>query len=191
MPTINYSLFIPIFLLSVVNLSAQNTSIGLKAGFLQSSISNFGNEEAKTGFRVGAMLTYSINKDFGLGAEANFARKGGVDNADRSINLDYLEIPLFAQYFFGSGSFRPKVMLGPYYALLLQAQREGQELTSYEDQDYGLLLGLGFHKSLGGGKWLYVDGRYSFGIANIVANTERTLSDFSLNAGISFPLGNY
>ena len=168
--------------------NAQNTSIGVKAGLLSAQIANHSSNDQMIGFRAGAFITHSIVSDFGVGAEVNYARKGTGSN--QNIQLNYLEIPVMAHYFFGKGSFRPKVFLGGYYARLINAKQGEQLLNGYADADYGLLAGLGFHKSIGQSRWLYGDVRYTYGLAEIKP-TNQANRDLSLNVGVSFPLGNY
>lgn len=168
----------------------QNTSIGLKAGPNLATIAERGADQRALGFRVGGFLTYSIVREFGVGAELNLARKGvgGNGNAN-NLTLDYLEIPVMAHYFLlNEGPLRPKIMAGGYYGHLLQAKQGEQEFDSFEDQDYGLLAGIGLHYSLGNRQWLYVDLRYTHGLAEILLNTSQANRDLSLNVGISFPL---
>lgn len=166
---------------------AQNTSIGIKGGLLGSNFSTSATDDFALGFRAGVFLTHSIVRDFGVGIEANYARKGSPFNQE-NLKLNYVEIPLLAHYFFGKGSFRPKVFVGPYYGYLLSAQLGNEDRQGYEQNDYGVLGGVGFHQSLGDGKWLYVDARYTHGLAAVVNGGDATNRDVSINVGISFPL---
>lgn len=169
--------------------SAANTSIGIKGGLLSAQFAGQDNSQQAIGFRVGGFITYSIVREFGVGLEVNYARKGSnFANSDNNVALNYIEIPLLAQYFFGDEGFRPKIILGPYYGHLLSAKQGDKELSNYAEQDYGVLAGVGFHKSLGGGKWLYFDARYTHGLAEIVSGSSRTNRDVSVNVGISIPL---
>lgn len=187
-----FSLFCAIILIGLsanAQFSAVNTSLGLKGGILSARFAEQDNSQQALGFRVGGFLTYSIIREFGVGIEVNYARKGSkFDGVDENVALNYVEIPLLAQYFFEGDGFRPKVMVGPYYGYLLNAKQGDKELTNYAEQDYGFLAGVGLHKSLGGGKWLYLDARYTHGLAEIITGSGRTNRDVSLNVGISFPL---
>lgn len=174
--------------LSYTQTHAQNTSIGIKAAPLWSHISNQNNGESMIGLRFGGFLTHSISTEFGVGGELNFARKGGISGSDQALNLDYVEVPLLAHYFFGKGGFRPKVIAGPYFGYLLQAKRDGKVMDNYNQEDYGIMLGIGFHQRLGNKRWLYADLRYGHGLAEILPNSEQSNRDISLNIGVSFPL---
>ena len=176
-----------LFAFADTTLPAQNTSIGLKLGGLQSfSPANTGSNAI--GFRLGGFLTYSIASDYGVSGELNFVRKGYRTNGEQRVSLDYLEIPLMGYYFFGKGGFRPKLMVGPYFAYALSAKQGGQTLNNAAETDYGIVLGAGFHKSVGGGRWLNVDLRYSHGLEQALPSPEYANRDLALNVGLSFPL---
>lgn len=189
----NYLLKIIISLSSAVfvfhSLTAQNTSVGLKVGANNATIAELGGASSRLGFRGGAFLTYSITREFGVTGEINYAIKGANTGGDQTIALNYVEVPILAQYFFvNKGPFRPKVIAGPYGALLLNATRGGSETNQYGDRDFGAVLGLGFHQRIGKKRWLNVDVRYSYGLADIRENTTQANRGLSLNAGISFPI---
>lgn len=184
----NFLVSVFLSLLIGPGLLAQNTSIGLKAGPLWSSISNT-NGSTAIGLRAGAFLTYSISQDFGICGELNYARKGQTQQNGQRLRLDYVEVPLMAHYFFGKGDCRPKVMIGPYFGYLLQAKRNEQTLSGYAQSDYGAVVGLGFHKRLGKSRWLYADVRYQHGLTPI-AGSDQANRDVSLNIGVSFPFLN-
>lgn len=181
-------LFVFTTLALALPVSAQNTSIGAKLGLLSANTATqtAGNQVA--GFRAGGFLTHSISQEFGIGGELNLARKGARLTPNQSLRLDYLEVPIFAQYFFGEGGLRPKVIAGPYFARLLQAKSGEQSLNNYAQDDYGFLLGIGFHQRLGNSRWLYADLRYTHGLAELRPGSDQFNRDLSLNVGISFPL---
>ncbi len=167
--------------------NAQPTSIGIKAGPAWTQFGK-GSGEAVLGFRAGGFLTYSISQDYGVSGELNVARKGQTNTLEQRLALDYLEVPLMAYYFFGKGDFRVKAMVGPYVAYLLQAKRNDLAINSFNNTDYGAILGLGFHQSLGNRKWLNADIRYTHGLAEISQTGDLSNRDLSINLGISFPL---
>jgi len=176
--------FLPIFLWG------QNTSVGLKGALSSNQVRNSSFNESRLGFRGGVFITRSILRDFGVSVEANYARKGGQNASGANLNLDYLELPVLAHYFVGSGSFRPKLILGPYFSYLLSATRDGQEVGNYTREEIGLMAGLGFHHSLGNRRWLYVDLRYSLGLTPVITTTAQVNQGLSFNLGISFPFKN-
>lgn len=195
-----YSLFLVLlFSLSSSFSLAQNTSIGIKGGLNLADLAYENDQETqlKPGLLIGGFVTYSTDSGFGFGAELNYAMRGTVLNNDRNLNLNYLELPLYVKYFFGQPGekLRPKVMVGPSVGLLLAADAEGTDVSdNFETTDVGIMLAGGFNYSLGGGKWLNADLRYTYGITNINA-IESGQSVFNRNLaltlGISFPLGNY
>lgn len=168
-------------------INAQNTSMGFKLGLANTHVANLG-ADARLGFRGGAFLTYSISRDFGITGEVNYAVKGASVGNNSNLALNYVEIPLLAQYFLGGTAFRPKVMVGPYYSFLLSETTGGTETNRYAEQDYGAVVGLGFHQRLGQKRWINADIRYNYGLAPIRGNSEQANRGLSINAGVSFPI---
>ncbi|MEM9936328.1 MAG: porin family protein [Bacteroidota bacterium] len=188
-------IIIPLLLLTLIfstsKMAAQNTSVGFKGGPALTGISNLEGASGKLGGRVGGFITYSVSRSFGIGGEVNLVRKGFQAGNGDHIHLDYVEVPLLAQFFFGRGGFRPKIIVGPYGAYLLQATADGEALDAYQSQDYGAVLGAGFHQRVGGRKWLYFDVRYGYGIAEVQERMDYANRDISVSVGLSFPLDNW
>ncbi len=188
-----------VFCLFFSDLQAQNTSLGLRLGanFANMSGEQLEDNGMKFGLNFGALLTYSVSPEFGISGEVNYSSKGSKNKtSDIALNLNYLEIPVYANYFLGKteATFRPKLMLGGYFGYLMSARVEGVEVNGYNTGDFGVLLGAGGHYRLGGGNWLNMDLRYTLGLAN-VANVPNNMAVkngvFSLNFAWTFPLGNY
>jgi len=195
------AIYIFLVLFSILEISAQNTSIGLRLGANLANVSGKNTDDNSINFRTnfGALLTYSILSDFGVTAEINYSGKGSKNSeSDIDINLNYLEIPIYANYFLGrtEATFRPKFILGGYLGYLMSAKvAQANVSESYSNSDVGLLLGGGGHYHLKGGNWLNFDVRYSLGLSNITPRLPSDLalrnSVLSLNLAWTFPLGNY
>ncbi len=176
---------------------AQNTSIGLRAGL---NVSNINDSEAKSiiGANFGAFINRSIHPNWGITGELNFTMKGNrhaASNATHDTRLNYLEVPIYVNYFFlkQDSKIRPKLFAGGYGSYLMTASYHGNDIkNTIENIDYGILFGGGLHYSLGGGTWLIFDVRYGLGLADITKATSANVQNrnLSFNIGYSFPLGN-
>ncbi len=183
-------------------------SLGLRGGL---NTSNFagnvggaaGENRFKAGINFGAFGIYSIQENWGITAEVNYSPKGTVTSqfARSRIKLNYLDIPIYVNYFFGQGGdrLRTKVFLGPYANFLMTAKQDlgGVEVDvkdRYNNLDLGLLLGAGLHYKISesGGNWLILDVRYGIGFSDIakpgLGTSNITNRALSFNVGISFPL---
>lgn len=193
-------LFFALFCFALSGLQAQNTSLGLRLGMNFANIhgQNMDNK-MKLGMNFGALVTHSISPSFGVTGEVNYSGKGAkAKNSDLSINLNYLEIPIYANFFIGDSeaTFRPKLMLGGYFGYLMSAKSDGKDIKeAYKPADFGGVLGLGGHYRIGDGNWLNIDVRYALGLTNIidtdVSNVTARNGVLSLNLAYTFPLGNY
>jgi hypothetical protein len=205
------------FVLSNLQVYSQDSgtiSLGLRGGITASNFGvrssgvasggNLGGANSyKAGVNFGAFGMYSVDEHWAFTAEINYAQKGNSPVLRSFNNLNYLEIPLYINYFFGQGGdrFRPKAFLGPYLGILITANTKfggtKQDVkNTYNPTDFGVLAGGGFHYKFNeaGDNWLIFDIRYGFGLSDLAksANATSGLSNraLSINLGVSFPLGN-
>ncbi|MEA5458434.1 porin family protein [Arcicella sp. LKC2W] len=181
---------------------AQNLSFGPMAGVNFSTLSGTENTKSKTGLLAGAFLNYSSKNWFGLGVQVLYNQAGAsLVTPVESVNLNYLQIPILATYYFGegnkTGSFRPKLFAGPHVNFLLNAQnKDGNDLNPegkfYKNSDLGLTFGGGFNYALAEKTWLNFDVRYGLGLTNIAqqGNIDIMNRGLGFTLGVSFPLGN-
>ncbi|GAB4119011.1 MAG: porin family protein [Thermoflexibacter sp.] len=202
------TIFVVIISLPVLGQGEGTISLGLRGGL---NTSNFagniggaaGENRFKAGINFGAFGTYSIQENWGITAEVNYSPKGTVTSqfARSNIKLNYLDIPVYVNYFFGQGGdkLRTKVFLGPYIDFLMTAKQNlgGIEVDvkdRYNNLDLGLLLGAGLHYKISesGGNWLILDVRYGIGFSDIakpgLGTSNITNRALSFNLGISFPI---
>jgi hypothetical protein len=76
--------------------------------------------ESRTCLGAGAVVELELGRNFSLvvepmllGKGANFHLGEAVTVVSGSVNLTYVEVPLFAKYAFGQSGFRPYVLAGP------------------------------------------------------------------------------
>ena len=190
-------LLLPLLLLLPLFGMAQNTSIGLRGGL---TIFNFTGKDASddskslAGINGGAFFTYSVNRNWGLTGEINYMAKGTKSSNDINTRVAYLEIPIYVSYFFEGDKLRPKLFAGGTYGSLMTAKVEDTDVKdSFESSELGAVFGAGFHYRFTGENWLIMYARYGLGLTDITKNGNQTINNggFSINVGVSFPLGNY
>lgn len=180
----------------------QNLSFGPMAGVNFTTLSNKDNTSTKTGLAAGGFFNYSSKKWFGIGVQVLYNQLGTklTDTKDE-INLNYLQVPLLATYYFNGGStvgsFRPKLFAGPHVNFLLNAKnKDGNELNPngavYKDADFGITLGGGFNYAIADRTWLNFDVRYGVGLTDATKSVNSDIMNrgVGINLGVSFPLGN-
>ncbi|MCF2494974.1 MULTISPECIES: porin family protein [Dyadobacter] len=182
----------------------ENVSIGPIVGV---SIANFrgdvANTDWKPGITVGGFYNYSSESGFGFSGQLLFTQMGAQNNnKTNELNLNYIQAPLLATFFFGQygDKVRPKIFLGPSLNFLVGARdKDGNNLNGdsnnrvYSPFDLGLTFGAGINIRLQEKIWLNLDARYGLGLIDVTkdGNTNVKNQNFGINAGLSFPLGTY
>jgi hypothetical protein len=150
-------------------LHAQETHLGLKAGLNISSASiNPGdNYNSKVGFHAGGLAHIHISKHFALQPELVFSAQGGERKDDSKLKLNYINIPVLAQYMSQNGF---RLQTGPQLGILASAKRVDPggnvERNIKEDMsniDFSWAFGAGFLFPGGVG----IDARYNLGINDV------------------------
>lgn len=157
----------------------------------------------KAGINFGALATYSVDEHWAVTAEINYSQKGTAPALNARTKLNYLDIPIYVNYFFGQGGdrFRTKVFIGPYVDILMAAKNQsgGVEIdvkNVYNSTDFGVLAGGGFHYKFNeaSDNWLIFDVRYGLGFSDItkpgLGRSNLTNRVLSINLGVTFPIGN-
>ena len=158
--------FFSSLIFSILFVSAQETHFGLKAGLNVSSVNNSpGTDyESKAGLHVGGLAHIHISRHFALQPEVVYSMQGGKFD-DVKLNLNYINIPLLAQYMVDNGF---RLQTGPQLGLLVSSKREeGDVEVNLEDNfstvDFSWAFGMGYLFPSGFG----LDARYNLGINDI------------------------
>ena len=179
---------------------AQNLSFGPMVGLNISSLKGLNNSNAKAGFLGGGFFNYSSKNWFGVGIQVLYSEMGAnLSNSTESINLNYLQIPMLATYYFKGknavGSIRPKLFAGPHLNILSSAKNStGNDLNPndlyYKNTEFGITFGGGLNYSFAKRIWLNVDVRYGVGLSNAWKNDNNKITNngLGITAGVSFPL---
>src|SRR5690606_24918311 len=182
-------LFLLFFFLSV-HTSAQQVSFGPSAGIGHSFFrykDDMGLESKfHASYTVGVILGYKMNSHWLITGGVNFSREGGTvgqrlmnDQNEYIYRLNYIRVPLNAQYIFGNPSeiYRPFVSLGPSMGFLTggrsNSEVNGEAWESATSTDLFTSLDVGMNVSAGMrvriGKESYLNGAFNYyhGFSNI------------------------
>lgn len=183
-----FTLFAVAAMIITCTANAQEIAIGVKAGLNLANMTDV--EGASPGTRVGAhigpFVKLPITENFSIIPELLYSMKGseisesffGV-NFEVSTKLDYLDIPIMANYQLDNGL---NFELGPYVAFLLSAKSKVDILGVSEDVDikegmnsldFGVGFGLGYRLENG----LGFGARYNLGLASLFKETDVIATD--------------
>ena len=145
---------------------AQQTHFGLKAGVNIASVAidNGDDYGSKAGLHIGGLAHIHISQHFALQPELVFSMQGGKDDVTK-LNLNYLNVPLMAQYMTLDGF---RLQTGPQLGILVGAESKvGDVEVDVKDDlssiDFSWSFGAGYLFPSGFG----IDARYNHGISNI------------------------
>jgi hypothetical protein len=190
-----------------LSLNAQdkgNFEFGLGAGLNRSNIySGNGSADVTTAFNIHGSGEYYFSDTWGIKAKVFYDRKGwdngfitDINSGEEFItdfNLDYLTIPVMANWHFG----RTKnwyLNFGPYAGFLLSAKdtRFDADVTDgFNGSDFGLALGIGVKIPVTDYIKIYIDYDGQFGFSDVFdgqgLESAATARD-AFNVGINFML---
>nr|WP_321222684.1 porin family protein [uncultured Psychroserpens sp.] len=195
--------------LCVINLNAQSSKgdieFGPGLGFNYASVVVGSGAEnttdTNTGFNISATGEYFFSDRWGIKAKLIYDQKGwgnGFFEDDNGsfttdYNLNYLTIPVMANWHFGSTR-KWYLNFGPYLGVLLNAKEDRLGIDvkeAFNTTDVGLAFGIGYKFPIGENAKLYIeyDEQYGFidifkdNIGNSVINSRG-----SFNVGVLFNL---
>ena len=153
-----------IFMASFV--AAQETHFGLKAGvnIASANVSPGSDYDSKVGLHIGGLAHIHLSPHFALQPEVVYSMQGGkVD--DSKLKLNYINIPLLAQYMIENGF---RLQTGPQLGLLVSAKTEVGDVEvdrkdNFTTTDFSWAFGAGYLFPEGFG----LDARYNLGISDV------------------------
>jgi hypothetical protein len=148
--------------------TAQQTHFGLKGGVNFSSVAVNGGDdyEGKTGVHLGGLAHIHISRHFAIQPELVYSMQGGQDESENmKLKLNYVNIPLLAQYMTNEGF---RLQTGPQLGILASAKSKFGDVEYDSDDDvstvdFSWLFGASYLFPSGFG----LDARYNLGISNI------------------------
>ena len=175
-------------LLAPAIVSAQHgISVGAKAGLSHASISGADNQfglSARERFTGGAFVTLSLSKAFSLQSEVLLTQKGGEIYSygyrySTRYRTDYVELPLVGRYTVSTSQARrpgtATLVFSAGAAVAFKAASDGRAFFDMQGMglaviplktstiDFGLVAGAGVDVSVGDGRGLVLDLRYTSG----------------------------
>lgn len=166
-----------------------------KAGVNLAYMTKSENTSSRIGPAAGVEAGYQMTEEFSLSAALMYSMqgvKGKEDGIDGSINNDYLNIPILANYYLAPGL---QVKLGVQPGFLLSSKLKGEEEVTgaeydskelFESFDFSIPVGISYEFSN-----IVLDARYNWGLTKTIseASAENTKNSvFQITLGYKLPL---
>ncbi|MDX2190390.1 MAG: porin family protein [Bacteroidota bacterium] len=191
--TVNICLLI--FSLQTQAQTAIGGKIGVSIANVATNVSD-PNAKSKIGVNGGFVFAYGIgNGKISFVGELLFTQKGGNNIVSGDVNRFYIEIPAMLRYGFSiveSFPLRIFINAGPYLGLGF-GQRSGGDAYYNKDagstnvMEMGVAAGGGFMYPAGPGN-IFVEGRYSYALTNLVNKTLERNEYTAISAGYLYTL---
>jgi hypothetical protein len=143
-----------------------------------------GDASFRTGFSIGGFATIAILQGLRVQPEAYISLLGAKYDSDAKTNLYYLSLPVLAKWYPGILPLNMNILGGPYFGFNFSSKNKVDGSKSDFDAntfDWGITLGLVLEI-----KNIIVDGRYSFGMIDVVDTGKLKNSYFQILAGYRF-----
>lgn len=188
-------MMIAAMMIAAVSANAQNEvgqlTLQPKAGINISSITGDGEgKKAKVGLVAGVEAEYGISENFGIDFGVLYSMEGcrfKEDGMDKSLkyNLDYINIPILAQYYPIKG-LAIKAGIQPAFNVRHKASYDGEtaDLDGIKSFNFSIPVGLSYEYAS-----FVLDARYNIGITKLVKDADQGRnSTFSITIGYKFAL---
>lgn len=182
-------IFAPLFLFTAAK--AQKLQLGLKGGVNFSNLrtDNF-DYDTHVGVHGGLLAHIHLNRNWAIQPEILYSTEGakyrGPGNLEHTEQLDFIQVPVLAQYMFSSGF---RVEAGPQLGFLITAKDDLAGRTTDIDAvrknvNFAFAIGAGYLSSMG----LGVDARINLGLSNLREDNGRSLRQNVIQVGIFYQL---
>ena len=154
---------IAVMMVATLGASAQQMFIKPMVGAdLTTLTGDVENTKMKVGLVAGAEFGYNLSEQFGLTAGLLYSMQGTkIKNVDKGNNMDYLNIPVLANYYIIPGL---AIKAGIQPGFLMSAKHDGVDIKDfYKGFDLSVPLGLSYEISD-----FVIDARYNLGVSNIM-----------------------
>ncbi|NND62409.1 MAG: PorT family protein [Flavobacteriaceae bacterium] len=153
-------LFLGMFFIGAISMSAQGIDFGIKAGVNFASIADATGFDNRTGFVAGVFVGGKLNDKVGLQADLLYSQQGAEFDGGE-FNLDYVNVPVVIKIFL-SETFH--VHGGPQFGFVANDELKsdvGAVADGFKTNNFDLsgVIGIGADLPMG----LRFDGRYNFG----------------------------
>ena len=142
-----------------------------------------GNGDAKVGLAAGAELGYQLNESFAVTAGAIYSMQG-AKNDGYKLNLDYINIPILANYYITKG-LAVKAGIQPAFKVKSEAEYEGVsgDVEGIKSFDLSIPVGLSYEISD-----FVIDARYNWGMTKLLEGFDSKNTVFQFTVGYKFAL---
>lgn len=150
-----------------------------QVGATMATVTDLDNGKMKFGLVAGANLEYPITEAFSVSGGLLYTMQGyKIKDVDKGFNMDYLNIPILAQYQLMDGL---KIKAGVQPGILMSAKHDGNDFKDQcKSMDIAIPLGLSYEFSD-----FVIDARYNLGLNKIDKDGDRK----SKNSVIMVTLG--
>ena len=191
-------MMIAAMMIAALGVNAQNEvgqfSVMPKAGINISSLTKDDGTKSKVGFVGGLEFAYGAAKNFEVTAGVLYSMQGAkVENTDVKINMDYINIPILAQYYIVKGL---AVKAGVQVGFNTKAKfSDGNTSVDVKDfysalgvdtdkktVDFSIPVGLSYEIAN-----VVLDARYNIGMTDVFEGAENKNSVIQITLGYKFP----
>ncbi|RKR83130.1 outer membrane protein with beta-barrel domain [Mucilaginibacter gracilis] len=173
-----------------------STEFGVTLGYNGSTVTTTNtNADYRSGFNAGIGGEYYFSDSWGFKAKVLYDQKGWangyIGSTITNFNLDYLTVPLLANWHFGHTK-NWYLNFGPYVSFLTSAKTavNSQDVKSiFNDNDAGLDLGIGVKFPVSGTAHFFIEVSGQGGVIDIAkSNSGSTISNSvsAINIGLNF-----
>lgn len=159
---------------------SQSIDLGIKAGANFATISDAAGLSNKTGFQAGVFGGVKFTDKVGIQADILYSQQGAkFDGGD--FDLTYVNVPVVLKYYLIQGL---NIQAGPQFGFVVDdnISKVLGSIAKAETTDISGVVGAGYDFPLG----LRVDGRYNFGLTDVIDGGDGKNSVVSLAIGYSF-----
>ena len=175
----NLVIMVAAFFISTTVFS-QELDLGIKLGSNFSSISDAQQgSSSRTGIQAGVFGGIKFNEKIGVNLDVLYSQQGADFDAG-AFDLTYVNLPFVVKYYLVGGL---HIQAGPQFGILVDENRSlYQDILEAETSDVSGIIGVGYDLPFG----LRIDGRYNFGLTDILEDSNIKNSVLTLSVGFSF-----
>ena len=142
-----------------------------------------GNGDAKVGLAAGAELGYQLNESFAVTAGAIYSMQGAKNDGVK-MNLDYINIPILANYYITKG-LAVKAGIQPAFKVKSEAKVDvvSVDMDGFKSFDLSIPVGLSYEISD-----FVIDARYNWGMTKVLEGFDSKNTVFQFTVGYKFAL---
>ena len=162
-----------------------------KVGVNIANITDADDADPRIGLAAGAEFEYGLTDNIGLSAGVLYSMQGAKateDGADCTLKLDYLNVPILANFYVAKG-FAVKLGVQPGFKLSSKAKAKGSgaskevDVDGIKSVDLSIPVGVSYQYQN-----IVFDARYNWGVTKIVDDADSKHSVFQITVGYKFSL---